>query len=216
MLYNDIEKELMASAIQVNMRTSSAAVHRGISSIVDSYWNHIDFHGLRILDIGPGQCDFLDIVKEKGAITFGVDFDPAVVKLGEMRGHNMTLCNLREDLPFKDMTFDGIFCRGSINCYWFAQPDNSLLLQFLDHITKSLRPNGCMWILPWNKPADNQENLVDATRATIDEWAKQSNVKIEVVSEAQKSKYGLYYTIPVTEIWTKNCDQRLDKDLRKN
>ena len=214
MLYNDTERELMANAIQVNMRTSSAAVHKGISAIVDSYFKHIDFHGLRVLDIGPGQCDFLDIVKEKGAITFGVDFDPAVVKLGEMRGHNMTFCNLREDWPFKDMKFDGIFCRGSINCYWFAQPDNNdLLQQFLDHITKSLKPNGWMWILPWNKPSDNQENLVDAT---IEEWAKQFNIKIEVVSEAEKSKYGLYYTIPITKIWTKNCVSTTDKIWRKN
>jgi len=33
MLYNDTEKELMANAIQVNMRTSSASVHKGISAI---------------------------------------------------------------------------------------------------------------------------------------------------------------------------------------
>ncbi len=206
MLYNNIEREVMASAIQPNMRISSPAVLKGISNIVDSYLKHINFQGLHILDIGPGQCDFLDIVKAKGAITYGVDFDPAVIKLGEIRGHRMTLCNLRTEWPFKDMMFDGVFCRGSINCYWFAQPDNeNKLWQFLDHIAKSLKSTGWMWILPWNKPGENQENLVDVTRATIDEWAKRSNIRIEVVGEAQKSKYGLYYTIPITEIWSKNC-----------
>lgn len=179
-------------------------------------FRHIDFHGLRILDIGPGQCDFLDIMKEKGAITFGVDFDPAVVKLGEMRGHNMTLCNLREDWPFKDMKFDGIFCRSSINCYWFAQPDNNdPLQQFLDHITKSLKPTGWMWILPWNKPADNQENLVDATRAIIAKWAKDSKVRIEVFGKEDKSRYGTFYILPVTEIWVKNCTSAAERDLRR-
>lgn len=216
MLYNDIEREVMASAIQSNMRTSSPAVYRGISATVDSYLGHIDFHGQRILDIGPGQCDFLDIVKERGAITFGVDYDPAVLKLGEMRGHNMTACNLRKGWPFKDVQFDGIFCRASINCYWFAMAgDETPLREFLAHIGKSLKPTGWMWILPWNKPVESQESLVGVTRAVIGEWAKLSKIRIEVVGKEEKSRYGLVYALPFVETWTKNCVPAAGRDLRR-
>lgn len=207
MLYNDAERELMATAIQLNMRTSSPTVYKGISSIVDSYLSHIDFHGLHILDIGPGQCDLLDILKEKGAITYGVDFDPAVLKLGEMRGHKMTECNLRKDWPFAGVMFDGIFCRASINCYWFAKPgDDTSLRHFLEQISNSLKPTGWMWIAPWNKPADNQKDLVDVTRRTVAEWAKRSQVLIEVIRKEDETKYGLVYSgLQFVETWTRNC-----------
>ncbi|HJK88454.1 MAG: class I SAM-dependent methyltransferase [Candidatus Megaira endosymbiont of Mesostigma viride] len=214
MIYNDLEKEVMANAIQPNMRTPRPLA--GLNAIVDNYLKNIDFQGTHILDIGPGQCDFLDIVKGKGAVTYGIDFDPAVVKLGEMRGHNMTFCDLTKDWPFKDMVFDGIFCRSSINCYWFVQPDNNeLLKQFLDRISKSLKSNGWMWILPWNKPYETQENLVEPTRATIAEWIKQIQARIEVMGQEEKVLYQSFYTIPVTEVWVRNCALPSERGVKK-
>ena len=177
MLYDDIELEVMASAMQSNLRTSQVSKPKYMNAIIDNYLSHIDFRGLRILDIGPGQCDFLDIIKEKGAITFGIDCDPAVLKLGEMRGHSMTGCNLINSWPFEGTIFDGIFCQGSINCHWFVQPNNNdLLMQFLNRIIKSLSPKGWMWILPFNKSSETHKNLIDSTREVVAQWALKENV----------------------------------------
>ncbi|HJK88455.1 MAG: class I SAM-dependent methyltransferase [Candidatus Megaira endosymbiont of Mesostigma viride] len=213
MLYNNIEKEVMSSAVHPYLRNSNKVVYRGICDIVAGYFRDFDFCDLHILDIGPGQCDFLDIAKAKGAVTYGIDFEPAVVKLGEMRGHNMTLCNVIKDWPFKDMVFDGIFCRGSINCYWFIQQGNSYLLQqFLNQITKSLKPDSWMWIMPWNKPSPSQVNLVDLYRITIEKWASEAQVNIDIfdkdiVNRKERSGYEVFFdfTLPSNEIWTKNC-----------
>lgn len=213
MLYTDEERAIMADAIHANMRLSSPAVQKSIRSIFDAFVGDRDLRGAKILDIGPGQCDLLDILRERGAETYGIDYDPAVVKLGEMRGHNMRLHNLSKGWPLIGEKFDGMFCRASINCFWFASPEGPAQLRaFLDALLASLQPQGWMWILPWNKPSEKHQGLEDTVRATIGEWAKQSKVTIEVAGKAEKHRYQLSYTLPYIEFWTRNCESSTERD----
>lgn len=170
MLYTSEEKDIMRTALQPNVRNPEIAVEP-YQHIIKDYLRNVAFKGKRILDIGPGQCDFLDLAKKAGADrTFGCDFDPAVGKLGQLRGHDMSITNLREGWPYKGMTFDGIFCRGSINCCWFANEE--YLVSFLDDMAASLLPKAWLWIAPWNNPAPGKENHMDAVHRLSRNWAK--------------------------------------------
>ncbi len=213
MLYNDAERALMANALHANMRLSSPAVQNSIISIKEGYLGNRDLRGSKLLDIGPGQCDFLDIAREQGAITYGVDYDRVVVKLGEMRGHRMSLHNLSKGWPSFDTTFDGIFCRASINAFWFVDgSDQTRLRTFLDQLIAALAPSGWMWVLPWNNIADNQKPFVEPTRKTISDWAKANRISIDVVGAAEKKRYQLSYSLPYIETWTRNCRTHAEQD----
>ena len=126
MLYTDDERAIMANAIHANMRLSSPAVQKSIRSIFEAFVGDRDLRGARILDIGPGQCDLLDILRERGAETFGIDYDPAVVKLGEMRGHQMRLHNPRACVRLERETRDGDDLRIDFGfffciCIWYER-----------------------------------------------------------------------------------------------
>lgn len=213
MLYNDEERVLMANALHANMRLSSPAVRNSIISIKDGYLEKRVLHGARILDIGPGQCDLLDIAREQGAITYGVDYDPAVVRLGEMRGHRMLLHNLSKGWPSFDTVFDGIFCRASINAFWFVNSDDTQPLRtFLDQLVAALDPAGWMWVLPWNNPSEVQKPLAELMRKTVSDWAKANRISVDAVGAEEKKRFQLSYSLSYIETWTRNCTPYSERD----
>lgn len=206
MLYNDIERGIMSRARQPNMRRSHPSGQKAIARIVDTVLVANKMSGAKVLELGPGQCDFLDIARSMGATTFGIDFDPAVVQLGKLRGHTMTLHNLSTGWPLGEERFDGIFCRGSINCFWFVkQTDQDRLDLFLDNLSGALNPDGWLWIVPWNKPATPDQALEDETHTTVAMWAQRSGVTIQCLDDEARMEYQLNYQIPRVEIWQKNC-----------
>jgi SAM-dependent methyltransferase len=199
LLYSDEEKEIMSAAVQPNMRNPDIGIEP-FRHVIKKYLKGSAFKNKRILDIGPGQCDFLDLAKKAGADrTFGCDFDPAVGTLGELRGHDMTVANLKQGWPYKGMVFDGIFCRGSINCCWFSSEYR--LTVFLDDIAASLSPDGWIWIAPWNNPVPGNEAFLDVAHRVSKEWADKNAIRIETPSPRKRVKYGISYAIPRIEIW---------------
>lgn len=202
MLYTDEERAVMAQAIQEGMRSKNVLRAPFVNVIADALRPE-QFAGCRVLDIGPGQCDFLDLAKQHGAQTYGVDFDPAIVRLGQLRGHEMQLANLMQTWPYEAGMFDGIFCRGSINCYWFTAKGTALE-QFLDQVHSALRPGGWMWIAPWNRPvagsaADSQEEV----KAIINAWAATNGIELWHPDSTHINRYGIGYSIPTIQVWRK-------------
>lgn len=197
MLYSDSERALMAGALQANMRVD--IVTEPFEAIAADFGLRMG-QGQRVLDLGPGQCDLLDIARRGGAETLGIDNDPAVCALGRLRGHAMRQGDLRPGVLPEDGTFDGIFCRGSINLFWF-QNSPAAAQAFLDSLTGALRPGGWLWIVPWNKPVKDEG--AEAIWSLIDEWRAASGVKSLAPAEAQLRKYSLRYDIPRTEVWTR-------------
>lgn len=191
----------MAEAIQPNMRSTNISI-TSFQNIIADYLSDFRFPGIRVLDIGPGQLDLLDIAKEEGsAQTVGVDFDPAIQALGDLRGHDVRIFNLTKGWPLPDQTFDLIFCRGSINCFWY--PSEIRLREFLDGLSGSLADSGRLWIAPWNKPAPNREGLVDVFDATVSDWAQRNGITVETPDPGLHARYGIGYKIPRVEIWTR-------------
>lgn len=198
MLYNDAERALMAAAVQPNMRRQDVSAV-SLEKIADAFHLRCS-RDARILDIGPGQCDFLDIAKKRGATTVGCDFDAAIVELGRMRGHTMQQSNLRNGFPAGLGTFDGIFCRGSINVYWFAA-DPERLRPLLDGIAAALRPGGWMWIAPWNRPADPAAPAVARIDAIVDDWIARNAFERWTAPPPIAWAYGIAYEVPRPEVW---------------
>ena len=96
MLYTDQERDVMANAIQPNMRKANISV-TPFKNIVEDHPDTFSFDNKDVLDIGPGQLDFLDLAKQNGAkSTVGIDFDPAIQDLGKIRGHEIHVVDLRQ------------------------------------------------------------------------------------------------------------------------
>ena len=197
MLYSDSERAVMAGALQANMRLSIGV--EPFEAIASDFKLRMG-EGLRILDLGPGQCDLLDIARRSGADTLGIDNDPAVCALGRLRGHEMRQGDLRRGVLPEDGTFDGIFCRGSINLFWL-QNSPTAARAVLDSLISALRPGGWLWITPWNKPV--RDEGADVIWSLIDEWRDANGVQSLLPADSQRRKYSLYYDIPRTEVWTR-------------
>lgn len=199
MLYTDEEKNIMSTALQPNMRNPKISIEP-FKNIMKDYLRRSRFKGGSILDIGPGQCDFLDLAKKAGARqTFGFDFDPAVGELGRLRGHEMSNANLRHGWPYKEVMFDGIFCRGSLNCCWFGSEEK--LVEFLDDMAASLNPKGWMWIAPWTNPVPGKEDFMEVAHRVCADWAARNGITIILPPRENWAKYGIGYSIPRVEIW---------------
>lgn len=197
MLYSDSERALMAGALQANMRLD--IITEPFEAIASDFGLRMG-DGLRILDLGPGQCDLLDIARRSGAATLGIDNDPAVCALGRLRGHDMRQGDLRQGVLPEDGLFDGIFCRGSVNVFWFQNSPDAARA-FLDSLVAALKPGGWLWIVPWNKPVKDEG--ADAIWSLVDDWRGANDVQSLSPAEAQLRKYSLRYNIPRTEVWTR-------------
>ena len=199
MLYSDEERAVMAAAVQPNMRATNISV-QPFKNILRDFLADVTLSGSHILDIGPGQLDFLDLMKSGGAErTMGIDFDPAIQKLGALRGHEIVISDLRQGWPLKGQIFDGIFCRGSLNCFWYATEER--LHGYLEDMVASLAPNGWMWVAPWSKPAIGQEGYTDTVDRVVAEWADFNGVTIEEPEKSTHASYGIGYQIPKVQIW---------------
>lgn len=206
MLYNEQEISLMADAVQPNMRNKVSVVP--FKHIVQDFFTPDHFHGKHVVDLGPGQCDFLDIAKSFGAVTYGVDFDPCVTALGKLRGHVMAEAqNFQETWPYEQKMFDGIFCRGSLNYYATAKNGPQDALAFLTKVFSSLKPGGWIWIAPWAKFSEKQSAVAPEIFALVHIFLKKHGVTVAVPSRGAIAHYGVNYVIPRIEIWIKNLHQ---------
>ena len=148
MLYDDEEVQIMSKAAQVHLREPSRSelISR---HIFDNFFRARKFVGTKVLELGPGQYDFARMVEAAGATVVSMDHDPAVIALGQKRGYSVILSNFRSfDWGSLEGQFDGLFCRGAINAFWYRDPKS--LGGFIDNICSVLKPDGWGWLAPWN------------------------------------------------------------------
>jgi hypothetical protein len=99
--------------------------------------------------------------------------------------------------------FDGVFCRGSINIFWF---DLEALEDFLEGLTSSLNDGAWLWIAPWNRPTEAQERrgVPGDHRRLVDRWAEANDVEIVHPDEMRRRELGINYGIPSVEVWRRS------------
>lgn len=163
MLHDAVEIEIMSKARQPNLQDPTRS-QLPFESIARDFMPRVEFEGQVILDLGPGQFDFADILRARGAEVHAVDNDPAVLELGRHRGYTVFEADLRRlapaDLPVK---YDGIFCRGSINAFWFGTEAD--VRAHIQTLTSLLKETAWGWIAPWNgtrEPPENSGSLLAA------------------------------------------------------
>lgn len=149
MLTDPEEIRIIANARQKNVADPNRSREHFVR-IFEDFLCEVDFGDKVLLDLGPGQYDFAELSRKRGAITHGIDNDPWVVKLGEYKKFPARLGNLKDLKALDyDIQFDGVFCKYSINAFWFY-PVEQELVDYIREIVRLIKPGGWAWIAPWN------------------------------------------------------------------
>ena len=163
MLTDSEEIRIIANARQKNVADPNRP-REPFVRVFEDFLCEVDLRDKILLDFGPGHYDFAELARKRGAITHGIDNDPYVVKLGEYKKLPVRLGNLKK-LKASDygIQFDGVFCKYSINAFWFYQ-DEQELVDHIQEIANLIKPDGWAWIAPWNgvpKKANISRKAVD-------------------------------------------------------
>ncbi len=107
------------------------------------------FAGQLLVDLGPGQFDFARIIRDFGGDCENIDYDPAVIELGEYLGFTCINMDMKQlDAIEQRSRYDGVFCKFSISAFWFTTADDTM--HFVRELDSFLKPEGWGWIAPWN------------------------------------------------------------------
>ena len=141
-----------AIAIAANARQKNVAQSvrsgRDFDRIFADFFLAHDFSGELVMDLGPGQFDFARRVRDRGGIVHAIDKDPAVIELGRHLGFECFEHDFKRFEPHEYRgKYDGLFCKFSINAFWFPLDRLEVHVQGLNSM---LKPGGWGWIAPWN------------------------------------------------------------------
>ena len=161
MLDDPCEIAIISKARQKNVANPNRS-RKHFHSILDDFFRDVEFQDRVLLDLGPGHYDFGVLTGEKGAIGWGIDYDPAVLELGKHKGFNVLDINLEKLHHHEiDCTFDGIFCKFSWNAFWSSfRNDDAVHRNAVEKIGRLAKDDAWIWIAPWNG-ASSAEELSD-------------------------------------------------------
>jgi len=104
----------------------------------------------RVLDLGCGRGEFLDLLRENGIAGIGVDIDSEMIRACESKGLNVVKADLFEYLDHIYEDFDGIFCSNVIE-----HMDVGRVLHLFRLAYRALRPGGIFLVA-----TPNPESLI--------------------------------------------------------
>ncbi len=218
MLLDRTEIEIMKTANQVGLRESNRSVFP-FERIINDFFDNQHFSGKIVLDLGPGQYDFNELTRKKGAKGYAIDFDPAVIDLGQYKGFEVVKGDLRTISPNTfGCLFDGIFCRGSINAFWFAK-NLELLREHIKNIANLLRDDGWGFIVPWNgvSPSLNLTTVMEQEILQLQQTVfEEQGFSLCEISEETAKYYGIFYPKQKPTLFLKNLIAPSDKIIQSN
>jgi 2-polyprenyl-3-methyl-5-hydroxy-6-metoxy-1,4-benzoquinol methylase len=193
MLTNPEEIRIISKAIQKNVRDPQRS-RAHFDRIFDDFLKDVHFKNTILLDLGPGQYDFGVLARDRGATVFAIDYDPAVVELGQHKGFSAKMGNLEniraEDF---DVLFDGIFCKYSIDAFWFD--DEKDHENHIKELVKLIKRGGWAWIAPWNGAYKDKnlshEDVDKALSVQTKVFKKEGFTALELTEELSKY-YGVH------------------------
>lgn len=205
MLTDPVAIEIIANAKQKNVRDPNRS-RQHFENIFADFMVDVSFHG-NYLDMGPGQYDFGVLAQQRGADQcFAIDYDPAVLKLGEYLGFNVIDGNIKDFS--REMVgsrrFQGIINKFSYNCFWYVDADDKHR-GFVDSLADSIEPDGWAWIAPWNGVPKNSD-LTDSKISEKLEMQKglfvDKGFKAIPIDDLESRKYGIHGAIANNIIFT--------------
>jgi len=146
MLKNSEEIELLLSAREPGIRDPQRS-EQGPKEILCDFFKDRDVNGQRVLELGPGHYEFCETIRQRGAKAEAVELDPPVIELGLRRKFRVWPGNLTQ-LPSLTIygKFDGLFCKGSNNPFWFYGNEKTLRT-YIVAMVNLVKPNGWLWIV---------------------------------------------------------------------
>ncbi len=194
MLYNKEEEQLVAQAFEPGLRDPKRG-NKGSPEILRDFLAKCLFPNSSVLELGPGHYEFCEALKRAGANVSALELDPGVAELGRRRGFQVHVHDLKKLHTFKpDQRFDGVFCKGSHDPFWFY-PDEDSLRIFIGSLRGLIGVEGWAWIVSCpEKPAG-------ATLAEFDRWMKLERTMFLAcgfrVWDVPSRFIGAYYSISV-------------------
>jgi hypothetical protein len=146
MLYDHDELEIVQREFATVPRAD--IISPWVPGFIADFLADRDHNGTTILDIGPYDWDFAEIMRRRGAIVHGIDYLEELVALGRHRGYRAISGDIRESsvLDLVDK-YDGIFCRGIIKALWH-QNDAGAHTELVGRILNLLKPGGWVIVSP--------------------------------------------------------------------
>jgi len=169
----------------------------------------------RYLDIGPGQFDLGELLRQNGGSCVGIDRDPAVIELGQYKGFETVEINIQK-LPKHDFgeRFDGVFNKFSLNAFWhWSKPEKQR--ELIVAIDALIAPDGWSWIGPWNgvpKNADLDETTIVNTLDLQKNLFEERGFETVDLSLEQSRYYGIHGAIANNVVFIKNLAWRPGTD----
>lgn len=205
MITDPAEIAIIANAVQKNVRDPGRSrLH--FERIISDFFNPNCFKEKKIIDLGPGQYDLGELVSEFGCLTVGIDRDPAVVELGHYKGFTVIKSDLKNiaDLTELRGEFDGVFCKFSIDCFWFSEAEQFQYIAALDAL---LTDTGWAWISPWNggrspEDRDSRMTILAAQKSAFE----QLGYKCFELSIKEAKYYGVHGITDNRVIFVKNLN----------
>lgn len=205
MLSDAREIAIAANAKQKNIRDPRRN-RQPFFAIFEDFFGSTPLTG-RYVDLGPGQFDFGEIVRDRGGACVGVDFDPAVVELGRYKGFEVVEMNI-QTLPDHDFgeKFDGVFNKFSLNAFWHWDDDKAHGA-FVAAIANLIQPDGWAWIGPWNgvpKKAELDAAMIDRVLDLQRELFEQHGFTTVPLTQEGTTRYGIHGQVANNVVFCKN------------
>lgn len=206
MLLDNTEIEIMKTAEQVGLRDPNRSAWP-FERIIKDFFEDNHFLDKSVLDLGPGQYDFNELARKKGSKGYAIDFDPTIIRLGHYKGFEVINADLRTiSINTFGHRFDGIFCRSSINAFWFAK-NLDRLCEHIENIANLISDDGWGFIVPWNGVSPSL-NLTATREQEILQLQQQAfedqGFCLCEMSEEKANYYGIFYPNQKPTLFLKN------------
>jgi hypothetical protein len=205
MLTDPVEIEIISKARQKNVRDPNRSRAHFDRIFADFLPDEL-FAGADLIDLGPGQFDFGEMARARGATRIvGFDTDPAVVELGRHKGFEVVEGRLQQlraaDYPGG---FHGVFCKFSINAFWATSLEE--VRAHATEVARLVRPDGWSWIAPWNGVKEDQrtaDEIASYLAAQVACFREHGYDAIELGDELSRY-YGVHGAVANHALFTRN------------
>ncbi len=209
MLTDKREIEIISRAKQKNVRDPGRSRDH-FHNIRRDFFDGLVLDGSYI-DLGPGQYDFGEIVREDGGCCMGVDFDPAVIELGHHKGFRAIERNLQHlaKEPLEE-TFDGVFNKFALNAFW-CWDDEGAHRALIEATIALARPGAWCWIAPWNGPPKSVTLDGAAIGRTLELQRlvfEQHGFSTIALTDALSRRYGVHGTVANNVVFIRNLTHK--------
>ena len=214
MLTDPTEIAIASNAKQKNIRDPRRS-RQPFFNVMEDFFDGVPLQGTYI-DLGPGQFDLGELIRERGGCCVGLDMDPAVVELGRYKGFETIHARIQDLVKEPlDRSFDGAFNKFSFNAFWNLEDGEKhrALIEALIHL---VHEDAWVWVGPWNGLPKSKQLEADVVQRTLDlqiSVFEEHGFQTIHLSHEQAGHYGLHGEVANHIVFIKNLLWKPKGDL---